>query len=89
MTDWSSPSTTALGRIFDSRATQFWDKGRLISHSMGGRDRRSVVWDYVAVNAPGAVWEDVPPESLYHGGPVVRVIEPARAALDQALGENR
>ena len=50
------------------RATQFWDKGRLASHSMGEHDRRSVVWDYIAVyrrwSSEGAV---------YHGGPVVRV----------------
>jgi hypothetical protein len=85
LTDWSSPSTAALGRISDSRAAQFWDKDRLISRSMGEHDRRSVVWDYIAVYPPGAVWEDGPPEALYHGGPVVRVTEPARAALDQAL----
>lgn len=84
-TDWSSPSTSALRRIFDTRATQFWDKGRLISHSMGEHDRKSVVWDYIAVYPAGAIWRDVPPEALYHGGPVVRVIEPARAALAQAL----
>ena len=83
--DWSSPSTATLGRISDIRATQFWDKGRLISHSMGEHDRHSVVWDYVAVYPPGVIWEDGPPEALYHGGPVVRVTEPVRIALDQGL----
>jgi hypothetical protein len=86
-TDWSSPSTAALRRVSDARATQFWDKGRLISRSMGEHDRRSVVWDYIAVYRPGEVWEDRPPEALYHGGPVVRVTEPARAALGRALAE--
>jgi hypothetical protein len=84
-TDWSSPSTAALSRIFDTRAAQFWDKGRLISHSMGERDSRSVVWDHVAVYPAGAIWEDGPPQALYHGGPVVRVTEPARRALAEAL----
>ena len=84
-TDWASPSTMTLRRISDPRATQFWDKGRLISHSMGEHDRRSVVWDYVAVYPPGAVWEEGPPEAIYHGGPVVRVTEETRAALAQAL----
>jgi hypothetical protein len=84
-TDWSSPSTAALRRVSDARATQFWDKGRLVSHSMGEHDSDSVVWDYIAVYVPGAVWEDHPPEALYHGEPVVRVTEPARAALDRAL----
>jgi len=84
-TDWSSPSTAALRRISDTRAIQFWDKGRLISHAMGERDRRSIVWDHIAIYAPAAAWEDSPPQALYRGGPVVRVTEPARAAVAQAL----
>ena len=84
-TDWSAPSTAALGRVSDARATQFWDKGRLISHLMGEHDRHSVVWDYIAVYPPGAVWEDGPPEALYHGGPVVRVMGRVRSALQRAL----
>lgn len=84
-TDWASPSTASLGRISDTRAAQFWDKDRLISHSMGEHDRRSVVWDYIAVYPPGATWDDAPPPALYHGGPVVRVTGPARNALSEAL----
>ena len=84
-TDWSSPSTATLSRLSDARAAQFWDKGRLISHSMGEHDRRSVVWDYIAVYDAGADWEDGPPQALYHGGPVVRVTGPAHAALVEAL----
>jgi hypothetical protein len=74
-TDWSSPSTATLKRVSDSRAIQFWDKGRLISHSMGEHDRGSVVWDYIAVYPRGEVG---PPEALDHGGPVVEVTEPAQ-----------
>jgi hypothetical protein len=84
-TDWSAPSTAALSRIPDTRAAQFWDKSRLISHSMGEHDRRSIVWDYIAVYPAGAVWEDAPPQSLYDGRPVARVTQPARAALAEAL----
>jgi hypothetical protein len=84
-TDWTSPSTATLRRIADSRASQFWDKGRLISRSMGEHDRRSVVWDFIAVYGQGAIWNDRPPQAIYQGGPVVRVIEPARATLAQAL----
>jgi hypothetical protein len=87
-TDWSSPSTAALRRISDTRAAQFWDKGRLISHSMGEHDRGTVVWDHIAVYAAGTVWEERPPQALYDGGPVVRVTEEARAALTQALQRN-
>ena len=84
-TDWSSPSTATLGRVSNSTAAQFWDKNRLISHSMGERDRGSIVWDYVAVYPPGAMWEERPPKALYDGGPVVRVIDETRAAVVQAF----
>ena len=84
-TDWSSPSTATLGRISNTRASQFWDKERLISHSMGEHDGGSVVWDYVAIYPVGAAWEDRPPKPLYDGGPVVRVLDETRAALAQAV----
>jgi hypothetical protein len=80
-----APSSATLRRISDSRATQFWDKRRLISHSMGEHDRRSVVWDYIAVYPAGALWTAPPPRPSYEGRPVVRIEEPARAALLQAL----
>jgi hypothetical protein len=67
------------------QAIQFWDKERLISHSMGEHDRRSIVWDYIAVYPRGAVWEESPPTPLYSGGPVVRVIDEARSALSRVL----
>ena len=86
-TDWASPSTATLRRISDNRAAQFWDKGRLISRSMGEQDRGSVVWDYVAVYAAGVSWQDGPPQALYHGGPVVQVSDPVRAAVAHALQE--
>lgn len=84
-TDWSSPSTAALSRLSDNRAEQFWDKDRLISHSMGEHDRQSIVWDHIAVYPSGAVWEHSPPPGIYHGNPVVRVKEAAREAIAQAL----
>jgi len=87
--DWGPPSTAALRRISDSRASQFWDKGRLISRSMGEHDRRSVVWDYIAVYPAGRIWRGRPPKALYEGGPLVKVIDPARAALAHALEGRR
>ena len=86
-TDWSSPSTATLGRISDHRAAQFWDQRRLISHSMGERDRGGIVWDYIAVYPAGATWEDRPPQPLFGGGPVVRVLKETRAALSQAAAQ--
>ncbi len=67
------------------RVSQFWDRGRLISRLMGERDRDSIVWDHVAVFTAGPVWETSLPDAHYQGGPVVKVIEPTRAALVQAL----
>lgn len=84
-TDWSSPSTATLGRISNPLAVQFWDKERLISHSIGEHSRGSIVWDYIAVYSIGTVWEDGLPQPLYGGGPVVRVTDETRAALAQAL----
>lgn len=84
-TDWAAPSTATLRRISDCRATQFWDKRRLISHSMGEHNRRTIVWDHIGVYPPGGFWTSRPPQSLYEGGPVVRVTGPARAAVAQAL----
>jgi hypothetical protein len=86
-TDWSSPSTSALRRISDPRAFQYWDRHRLISHSMGEHDRRSIVWDTIAVYAPGATWNDHPPKALYVGGPVVDVGQQARDAVGRALAD--
>jgi hypothetical protein len=84
-TDWLSPSTRNLRRVSDARAAQFWDKGRLVSHAMGEHDRGSIVWDYIAVYAPGESWDDRPPAPLYQGKPVVEVKEAARSALAHAL----
>ena len=84
-TDWLSPSTRTMSRISDTRAAQFWDRGRLISRSMGEHDRDSIVWDHIAIYPAGAVWEDRPPEAVYQDGPVVHVMQAARAAIAQAL----
>src|SRR5215469_18690953 len=88
-TDWASPSTAALARLSDSRITQFWDKHRLVSHSMGEHDRRSVVWDYIAVYGAGSVWEESPPPALYHGNPVVKAIDVARGAVAEELARKQ
>ncbi|PYT12299.1 MAG: hypothetical protein DMG59_23835 [Acidobacteria bacterium] len=88
-TDWGAPSTAALRRISDPRVAQFWDKERLISKAMGEHDRRSIVWDHIAVYGAGAVWDQKPPGALLADGPVVRVIEPAREAISQALSATR
>jgi hypothetical protein len=82
-TDWSAPSTAALKRISDGRAAQYWDKDRLVSKSMGEHDRKSIVWDHIAVYAPGATWDHK--SALFADGPVVKAIAPASEAIRKAL----
>ena len=81
MTDFGPPSTAALARIPDTRAAQYWDRKRTLSHVLGEHSRSTVVWDHIAVYAPGELWQDAPPEPAYSGDPVVRKIDRAKDAV--------
>jgi hypothetical protein len=85
-TDWGALSTAVLRRISDGRAAQYWDKDRLVSKFMGEHDGESIVWDHIAVYAPGARWDQKP--ALFAGGPVVKVVAPAREAITKLLRES-
>ena len=85
VTDVRAPSTMTLKRISDRRVSQYWDKERLLSHAMGERDRRTIVWDYIGIYEPGAVWADALPKAVFEDRPVVRVIGGARTALERLL----
>jgi len=80
-TDFAAPSTAALARISDVRASQYWDRKRVLSHLLGERDRSTVVWDSIAVYAPGTLWQDAPPKPVYSNGPVRDVIGGAKNAI--------
>jgi hypothetical protein len=84
-TDFAAPSTAALARIPDLRAAQYWDRQRVLSHLLGEHDRPSVVWDYIAVYAPGTTWQDAPPKPVYSDRPVRTVISGARTAMQRLL----
>jgi hypothetical protein len=84
-TDWGAPSTAALRRLAYPNTMQFWDKGRLISHSMGEHNKKSIVWDHIGVYARGTMWKQAPPETVYAGGPVLDIIGSARTAIAQAI----
>ena len=96
-TDLAAPSTAALARIPDLRATQYWDRGRALSHLLGERSRSTVVWDHIAVYAPGTLWQDALPTPAYSDSPVRDVISGARESIQRLLtsgtnpaqGENR
>lgn len=85
-TDLAAPSTMTLKRIGDSRAAQYWDKGHLVSKSIG-EDDDGVVWDYVAVYPRGNLWEKGPPDPVYSHAPVVRAIDDTREAI-RKLAQN-
>jgi hypothetical protein len=80
-TDWARPSTANLARIPDPRAAQFWDRGRLISHSMGEHSRKTVEWDVISIFTPGQLWQDRPPKPFFRGRTVVSAQDEARQAL--------
>jgi hypothetical protein len=74
-TDFFAPSTRTLGRLADRRASQYWDKGHLISHLLGEHDEASAIWDYVAVYERGKLWDQAPPAPEYSHVPVVEGID--------------
>ena len=84
-TDLTAPSTTALARIPDVRATQYWDRERALSHLLGEHNRSTVVWDHIAVYAPGALWQDTLPKPVYSDSPVLDVISGARGNIQRLL----
>jgi hypothetical protein len=84
-TDFFAPSTAALARIPDLRVAQYWDRNRALSRLLGERNRRTVVWDNIAVYAPETLWQDAPPQPVYSDHPVRDVISGAKDAI-QRLG---
>ena len=84
-TDFVAPSTAALARIPDARVTQYWDRKRALSHMLGERNRSTVVWDYIAIYAPGTLWQDAPPKPVYSDHPVRNAINGAKDAVQRLL----
>jgi hypothetical protein len=84
-TDFVAPWTAALARIPDVRAAQYWDSKRTLSHLLGEHNRSTVVWDYIAVYAPGTLWQDAPPKPIYSDNPVRDVISGAKESIQRLL----
>jgi hypothetical protein len=84
-TDFVAPSTAALARIPDARVAQYWDRKRALSHLLGERDRSTVVWDHIAVYAPGTLWQDTLPKPIYSDNPVLDVISGAKESIQRLL----
>ena len=86
-TDFTAPSTSALARIPDGRVIQYWDGKRALSRLLGEHSRSTVVWDNIAVYAPGTLWQEAPPTPVYSDHPVRNVIGGARNAIQRLLAE--
>ena len=84
-TDLAPPSAAALARIPDVRAAQYWDRKRALSHLLGEHNRSTVVWDHIAVYAPGTLWQDAPPKPVYSDSPVRDVISGAKESIERLL----
>ncbi len=84
-TDLAAPSTATLRRASDARVSQYWDKEHLVSRLMGERDRKSVVWDYVAVFQQGELWDQTPPQPIFSKKPVIRGIDGTKDAISKLL----
>jgi hypothetical protein len=58
---------------------------RALSHLLGEHNRSTVVWDYIAVYAPGMLWQDAPPKPIYSDNPVRDVIGGAKESIQRLL----
>ncbi len=97
--DRQEPNSLVLARVSDRRASQYWDPYRLLSKVMlrdyppdtalAMADTAGagppVIWDLVALWGPGVTWKDRVPMPDFAGHPIVEVLEPFRAKLDQLV----
>ncbi len=85
-TDWRPPSGSALARIPDPRARQFWDPTHLVAQALREAAKQNphqprldcctqkgFYWDDAILYAPRQRWEDEP-ASAFWNGPVYRII---------------
>ena len=85
-TDWGSPSGSALGRIADPRARQFWDPKHLVSQELSRGAKADLAqsqpdccendgffWDDAVLYAPHSKWKELP-ASKFWNGPVWKII---------------
>lgn len=96
-TDWTSPSSSTLARISDSRARQFWDPNHLVSQELKvATDKHSLLapnccfdkgfyWDQAILYGPHTDWND-DPAPVFWNGPVVKVTPLLENALKSAGG---
>jgi hypothetical protein len=90
-TDWEMPGRAVLAHISDPRAREYWDKQLIVSHQArralqnDSESADEIVWDFVAVYAPGIRWDETFPIPSFQGAPVVEVI----GSLQQYLSQHK
>jgi len=92
--DLGPPISSVLSLVSDRRALQFWDEDRSLSAAMVRSAMAdpslvasgdpvtpdTIVWDFVAIYPPGAIWGSNP-RPVYSGGPVVDLLDEVRSRL--------
>jgi len=83
-TDFTAPSSGALGRLSDARVHQFWDRDHALAKLMAiSQDaqtkhkcctRSGILWDLIAVYPAQTLWSDRLPAAVVFDGPVVRMM---------------
>ncbi len=92
-TDWRPPSGSALARIPDLRARQFWDPKHLVAQELREAAKqkpsqpepdcctqKGFYWDDAILYSPRQRWEDGPAPAFWNG-PVYRIMPGLEKAL--------
>jgi len=92
-TDWRPPSGSAMARIPDVRARQFWDPQHLVAQDLSriARQRPALPgpscclhdglhWDEAILYPPGPRWSEAPAPTVWDG-PVAAIIPRLERAL--------
>jgi hypothetical protein len=85
--DSGAPITQTLGRLSVPNTAQFWDPDRQLSKAMGEKpdNRKSIIWDWVAVYTQGTRWGSDPPKPSWSSRPVVNVTDAFETAVREHL----
>ncbi len=85
--DSAAPITQTLARVRAPNTAQFWDPDRTLSKAMGEKpdDRKSIVWDWVAIYAPATKWGAEPPKPIWSSRPVIKVTPTFEEQLARVL----
>ncbi len=94
-TDLAPPVSSALARLSDRRAMQYWDRKHLVAQSLrqapGGQpefqccDDDGILWDIAGVFGRQARWADAGPRAEFLDGPVWLVKDRLAEAVARQL----